>query len=352
MVRYCLLASVIVLGGPTLACVVQQGVAGDRSAAPPGGHDGATDLQGFLTEYGAALRKIGDYFSEITVSGTLSDVVKKPRRRETRDVAKMLFQRGVGASKYERSSDGQAVVWCRNPGSYVFKLSQHAASDEFSLSELHTKSLPISDSRERYAYRCLDASHAVTGIDVREILAAPGFRLKSVQREQGEGEQIVHVSYDYTPEDGITMLRDGELWLSREKGLAIVKSRSAIQLPKDPSVPIGSAVTEVEYGGMDDGVAIPKRVVIQHVLAGLDRREEFVFESVQHGRPDQAVFTLGHYGLPEADPSDARLVDASATGSVRVWLLCANVAVVGLLAFLLIARRRRRRRARSPLPGI
>ena len=104
---------------------------------------------------------------------------------------------------------------------------------------------------------------------------------------------------------------------------------------------VGEIDATIEYDRMEQGVAIPKRILARHTMPGLLTTEDFVFNDTNHVGTNENEFTLSFYGLPEADPRKfGRL-----RGGIPNWLIAINVII--FLAVVVVGWLRRRYRAKS-----
>lgn len=297
----------------------------------------------FNEEYPAALKKMDEFFSEVKASGILTITRRPPEGDPTTATYRRLFQFSGGSSKWEEfrtENTGEAVVetvWCRNPEQYVFSLERPKESQNYSIRRIARGTTALSDAMDGTVYRHYNASHGLNGVRLSEILSHISFRIKSIEYVNEGVGQLIHVAYTYSPDRPNNMLRDGELWLLPGKGWAIHRSRSDYLVPDRPSATAGMEC-KMEYSGMVDGVAVPKRVILKQKLNRFLIEEELVFESFEHTKSPDSDFSLPHYNLTEADvPTEYEHVVAPA--SRMTWLIVGN-AVLLLLLFVIIVRRR------------
>lgn len=297
----------------------------------------------FRQQYPDALRRMERFFSEIEIIGTL---LEGPPGEAAPSEYRVRFVSSAGASKYERQQlrPGQnTVVWCRNPDRYVFLLERASEVSTFAARRMHPKNAPVFDSTERYAHRHFKAPYTVFGVPISELMDHRDFSIQSVSSVERDGRRLVHVKYDFRPGTDL-LLRSGELWLSPQEGWAVREYRSLYAFPSSPSRP-GEITGLIDYDRMQDGVAIPRRSIVDQSFGGGSAREEFRFESVEHTRSPREEFTLTNYGLPEVEVKDdwaATNIGSPEGGglSVRGWLLVINGMM--LLAIVLLTWIRRR----------
>jgi hypothetical protein len=97
---------------------------------------------------------------------------------------------------------------------------------------------------------------------------------------------------------------------------------------------------KIEYSGLKDGVAIPKRVALEQRLGQYRIEEEFECDKVEHGKLTLDDFTLPHYGLEDAD---AIVREEIATSKHHMlWIIIANIVILAALGTVIAWRRRSR----------
>jgi hypothetical protein len=301
----------------------------------------ATDARGsFDDEYPRALAQIEGFFASVRAQGRQHTVRTRPDGSEQlNEYLDFVFARSKGASKYEMT--GQApqdstIVWCRNPDKYVFNLRRYSPNSEYAVVALNGKDSPTADSMERYSYRDLDASHSVYGVRVSKLMDDPSFQIKSVQYDADQGE--VHVSYALSPDPPL-VLRDGDLWLSPQLGWAITRFHSNYKYDSRPEL-VGQMNGTVEYSIMENGVAVPSRVVISTSYAGYKTNEDFQFQSVLRTQVPDEEFTLTSYALPEMDPLHYNPLAQEPRGFFS-WGIPINVAAIVIIVAIMLWRRLR-----------
>lgn len=301
----------------------------------------------FWQNYPIAVERMEAFFAEMIADGGLA---KSGSRVSDDGKEHIRFMASGGASKYEKQQlepEGIETVWCRNPDRYVFQAMRASSGSKFSLQRAYPRQAPTFDSMERYAYRNLNASHAVLGVPISQLLDHPSFRVLSVKGDERDGRQLVHVRYDFQP--GVDLLlRSGELWLSPEEGWAIRESRTLYTFP-DADSKMGEATTLIDYDRMEEGVAIPSRTVIDQRFGKISTREEFTIERFEHKRVSADEFTLAHYGIPEMSVESAwvaaDVVNEDSRTSLRMWLVVSNVVLLVLMLALGWLRKRSSRTA-------
>lgn len=298
-------------------------------------------------EFEHALRRTETYFAEVTAHGTLHHRKIRPHSPPENSVSEYLFQRSGGASKWHvrapvREGDyALLTVWCRNPARYAFEAESFAGESRFFVTQIAPKDAPSFDSTERYAYRYFDASHAVLGVALSEIISHPTFAIRSLHFVDDGPERLVHVQYALSPDEPL-ILRSGELWLLPDQGWAVRRSRTEFMF-RNQVWTAGEATTTVTYDGLDNGVALPTQVrITQRFGEFMETEETFAFDGFEHTASPPEVFTLSHYKIPEVEA--ARILDVSyeAAPSARL-VLFANAAALVCVIGLVVVRRRMRR---------
>jgi len=294
----------------------------------------------FREQYSTALRGIESSFADVDVSGTLSDSWIRPGKPSSPQTSKIRLQCTRGSSKYEKtiealSKDGATAtsseVCCRNAGKYVFQLRRASADSRFAVLSLEPKDSPPSDSMERYAYRYLNASYSVGGVPLSEILSDPGFSVRSVDYVHSDSELLVHVSYALAPTSLQILLRGGELWLSPDLGWALRRFRSDLD-PLGRSDLRPELLGTVEYQGLRQGIAIPKRVLFTQKIGKSVRNEVFVVERFDFRETPPEQFTLTHYNVAETVPADYVLT----TNVPSHWLQLLTLNGILVVMFVLV----------------
>ena len=287
-----------------------------------------------------------DFFSEVRASGSLK--MKVGSEKSPTELL-MSFVRSGGSSKFSSRQiqpEFSERVWCRNPEKYVFQINRMSENSSFTASNVLATSTPLSQSKDIFPYRFLDASFSISGIPLSKIMQDPSFSIKTISNSKStpDGRRLISMKYDFarTGETQGLVLRSGEVWLSPERGWAIEKYRTATEvLGSRVKDPVGEIDGAVEYERMEQGVAIPKRVIAKHTLAGRSNTEEFIFEDVQHIGSDKKDFTLSYYGLPEADPDGF----TQGRSMAPLWLIATNVGL--FLGVIILGWLRWRLRVRS-----
>jgi hypothetical protein len=320
---------------PTVGLLVSCSAAPARDAAPAVA--GRDELE---AELSLSFRKMQQFFSQIRASGSLETTSLKGQRSKYR----LCFLRSQGSSKYSLlplQPPQRETVWCRNPARYVFELERPPEQRRWILRDVFSKTTPLTQARDVFVYRFLDASHSVCGVGFLDIMTDPSFAVSAISRSGPAGHDLVDLRYEYSPapKDSREMaLGPGEVWLSPAWGWAIVKYKATAQVHGSGSKVLAAQLeSAVDYDRMVAGVALPKRIVNSQAVAGKSSREEFVFDSIEQAPADGADFTLSSYGLPEVDP------DRSSAGRWLLpwWLAAANVVLALALAVLHRVRKRR-----------
>lgn len=298
----------------------------------------------FRSNYKIALSRMEAYFGEVIAIGRLTITRIPSTGDRTASSFAMRFQFSGGASKWEQEPLGgalgsSAIVWCRNPKHYVFSIERPISSELFKINRLASGDSDRSKPMDETIYRQFRASHAINGVLFSTMMDDASFSVQSAQYVQEGSDNLVHVKYDYSPEDDEQMLRGGELWLNPARGWAIDKCRSDYFVEDRPSTP-ASMTCKIEYDSFEDGVAIPGRVLIEQRLGGFRIEEELVIEEFTHGPSSLSEFTLPHYGLPEIDPKTFNKPVARQRSTI---FLALNGAFIVALIVVILWRRRAKR---------
>lgn len=343
--------------GPFATLLIGAVVGGAAGVADVPADESATPLTAdnvaarFREDYPAALQRMEAFFNESRAAGEV-EIVRTPANGEPDTlVIAYVFQRSGGRSKWEsapRRRDEKpsppAQVWCRNPDRYAFQLRRDPEEKTFFLAQLRPRDEATVESQDRSGFRFYNASHAVLGVPVSELLASPEFVVKSVELEPTDAGELVHVAYDFRqPPPGV--LRSGELWLRPDRGWAIDHCRTDVEvgLAKPLS---GSAAVRVDYQGSLDGVAVPARIELRQQLGErISTVETMTFSHFEHAPTAAEEFTLAHYSLPEVEPETP--IEAGSDRRLIRWIGFGHAA----LAVVLIAVIAYRRRQKAQLAG-
>jgi hypothetical protein len=176
-------------------------------------------------------------------------------------------------------------------------------------------------------------------IDLIERMKSPDFQVVGFRSEQLDDETLVRMEYTSQWPGGLAFSGWADFDPSRNWVLRRFSSRQTIN-PKDPS-DLRVSEMKVDYREVDPSHYLPTR--IERTLHALktDRRQRHLIEydEIIVGPPDESLFRLSGYGLPDVPLRPVTASGPSLLGNGWFW---GSLVAGGLsLAALVFSRSRR-----------
>jgi hypothetical protein len=333
--------------------------------------DGADLRSRVLRELPEALRALEEHFSKAVGSVNYSLKNRIGKRRSSDTAGKFTFasrrpywarvtsHRTKAAKSSGPSPEGktvpevpasltQDVVYCHNKD-YSFELTKSEADAQYVIRSFDksVNGVPPRGSTvqiDGWLYEYLDAPFSFSAVyqPLSRVISSDRFSIQRISEVRQDGENCLKL--EIRLEEGMWKIATGEP-SPQYDGWILVAPEKKWALREYELGPSTLALRgHVEYGDIEDGFPVPKRVVIE----AMDPRSrepyyihEFTFEDLRLVDTPDREFTLAAFGLPElAQPGSSR------HGSrIALWWLGAAlaslVAAIVLKYYSVISRRTR-----------
>jgi hypothetical protein len=208
---------------------------------------------------------------------------------------------------------------------YSFELSREGANNDWSVSSFDSD--PTAKSRMEnivmypFLYKYLNAPFSLVGWRLSSLLSEERFSVRAVSRVRDGDKQMLRVEFDRRPDakgregfHGWFVVSPDEAW--------VVRSFEYMDELKN------SGRGTVEYGAVQRGVPVPKRVVHDQRGRAANLEATYDFEEISLVDVPDRDFTLAAFGLPELAQSSRASARGPAPWLFVLSFLAAAVAMV------------------------
>jgi hypothetical protein len=303
-----------------------------RANAAAQGNDPGRSPEATLAAFADALRRCEEAYSTISAEGALTSESNRGKADAATRVTRYVFRIKPDHEKYEMTFDQAEAkgklyrrVACMNPR-YSFMLDQPMEDAPYQLADFtEGVNLNISGAVETNT-RFLKYTYDYIGTPTSALLEDPSFALKRIAEEVKDGKKLVRIEFSVKPDRETNYLQSASILASPDESWAIYEFAATLGGVFEGI----TNVLTIQYGGVKDGVPIPK--IIE------DRRDEnvvyrFQFDRLRLEAPGDDEFLLSHYGLDEPPPrAEARPRDLLA--QYRLPLIAGFAALVALIVWV------------------
>jgi hypothetical protein len=189
--------------------------------------------------------------------------------------------------------------------------------------------------------KLMTVPHSMTGVtEIQKKLDSPNFQIVGFRREQFEGESLARLEYTRLAENGEAYtgwvdFDPAHNWVVRRW------SRTQTKNPTDSSDLINTAMN-IDYRLIDPTHYLPRRIeqTFHALKPNLRQRRLVEYDEIIVGPPDESLFRLSGYGLPDVP---LRPLTAAAGPSLlgNAWFWASLVVGALSLSALVFSRSRR-----------
>jgi hypothetical protein len=305
-----------------------------------------------LKEFPEALKVLEEHFAGAvgSVNYSLETRIGQPRHIQQEGNAKFLTRRpywarvtaserlpakssglgaaGKGAAEIATSS-GREIVYGYNED-YSFSLSKKDADPQYIIKSLDKNEggeppRHLKVQVDGWLYEYLDAPFSFSAVyqPLSRIISSDRFSIQRVSEVRHDGENCLKL--EVRLKEGTWKIAQGKPSPEYAGWILVAPEKKWVVREYELRQSIVALRGRVEYGDIQDGFPLPKRVVTEAMDTRSEKpifRHEFTFEDLRLVAPPDREFTLAAFGLPElGKPRSSRHANRTV-----FWLLGAALA--------------------------
>ena len=309
------------------------------------GPTGEAAREKFLSEYPEAAQRLEAGYAAVTIRAVKVYPLQDGADGEEEALDRREFdlaQSGDGARLVSRWQ-GHVVVWVANPNTsfHIVKPLEEEAFTVQVFSSGSTRGYRSMREQIRLSAQDLHAPYCLDGLPIPELMAEPGFKMRSVVGSDKDGKTLITVHFakpGFDP-DGDVFREAGWFSVCPDDAWAVYEYESRYDHADGKQV---VRRADVQYGPKHKG--IPALQAVRTRLLGPEDRELEItldVESIDFGPVPEAEFELASFGVdsPEERRTKERVDVFSRVLRLTLWSLATVIVTLVLSVGLHLVRR-------------